>query len=203
MSTKQFIYTEVMAYDSAATRSRLVDAAYTEFSERGFAGARVERIATEAGANKQAIYLYFGSKEGLFDAVLESRLGNLADLVPFTPDDLPGYIAALFDHLVEHPELVRLTQWKLLERPAAAWQEYQSQTDKVRALAESAGVTETRGMDILILCLAMAQAWTTTSGSIPDFDGPGQERLDQHREALIIAVTATADALAKRAERST
>ncbi|GAA4383372.1 TetR/AcrR family transcriptional regulator [Tsukamurella soli] len=192
-----------MVYDSAATRSRLIDAAYAEFSERGFAGARVDRIAAEAGANKQAIYLYFDSKEGLFDAMLGSRLGALADLVPFTPDDLPGYIAALFDHLVEHPELVRLTQWKFLERPAAAWQEYQSQTDKVRELAESVGVTETRGMDILMLCLAMAQAWTTTGGSIRDSDGPGQERLKQHREALLIAVTAAADALAKHPGRST
>ena len=33
-----------MAYDSAATRAPLLDAAYAEFSERGLAGARVERI---------------------------------------------------------------------------------------------------------------------------------------------------------------
>jgi AcrR family transcriptional regulator len=80
-----------MAYDSAATRAPLLDAAYAEFSERGLAGARVERIAAVAWANKQAIYAYFGSKAGLFDAVIAARLGLLSDTVPFTPDDLPGY----------------------------------------------------------------------------------------------------------------
>jgi AcrR family transcriptional regulator len=44
-----------LPYDSA-TRARLLDAAYAEFSERGLAGARVERIAAVASANKQAIY---------------------------------------------------------------------------------------------------------------------------------------------------
>src|SRR5215207_9086638 len=106
-----------MSYDSEATRRRLLDAAYAEFAARGLAGARVDRIAAEAGANKQAIYAYFKSKDGLFDAVLENRLGILADKVPFTPDDLPGYVGALFDQLVADPELVRLTQWKALERP--------------------------------------------------------------------------------------
>ena len=55
-----------MAYDSAATRARLLDAAHSEFAERGLAGARVDRIAAAAQANKQAIYAYFGSKEQLF-----------------------------------------------------------------------------------------------------------------------------------------
>lgn len=51
-----------MAYDSAATRARLLDAAHAEFAERGLAGARVDRIAAAAQANKQAIYAYFGSR---------------------------------------------------------------------------------------------------------------------------------------------
>src|ERR1700742_952482 len=109
-----------MAYNSAATRARLLDAAYAEFVELGFAGARVGRIATAAAANKQAIYAYFGSKEALFDAVLGDRLQVLADVVPFTPDDLPGYIGALFDALTDDPGLLRLTQWKALERPEAS-----------------------------------------------------------------------------------
>src|ERR1700759_1075952 len=95
-----------MPYDSAATRSRLLDAAYREFSEQGLAGARVDRIATAARANKQAIYAYFGSKEDLFDAGLTHRLGELADAVPLTPDDLPGYAGALFDALHHTPDLL-------------------------------------------------------------------------------------------------
>src|ERR1700760_2298023 len=106
-----------MPYDSAATRTRLIEAAFDEFVERGLAGARVDRIAAAASANKQAIYAYFGSKEALFEAVLATRLGVLADAVPFTPGDLPGYAVAFFDYLLDHPEHLRLTQWRRLERP--------------------------------------------------------------------------------------
>src|ERR1700754_2988491 len=105
-----------MSYDSAATRARLLEAAYREFSERGLAGARVDRIAAAARANKQAIYAYFGSKEGLFEAVLADRMSDLSDTVPFTPEDLPGYAGALFDALEASPELLRLTSWRALER---------------------------------------------------------------------------------------
>lgn len=182
-----------MAYNSSATKARLLDAAYSEFALRGFAGARVDKVATEAGANKQAIYLYFGSKEGLFDAVLEDRIGVLADQVRYTPDDLVGYAGALFDHLVRHGDLVRLTLWKMLERPEAAELEVQSHVSKAEALAHQLGVDASSGMDILMLILAMAQAWTTTSAAVRSM-GEGQElRLRQHREALMSAVAAVID----------
>ena len=48
------------------TRQRIFDAAVQEFSESGFAGARIDRIAEVAGVNKQRIYAYFGDKERLF-----------------------------------------------------------------------------------------------------------------------------------------
>ncbi|GHO97591.1 putative TetR family regulatory protein [Reticulibacter mediterranei] len=184
-----------MSYDSAATRRRILDAAYVEFADRGFANARVNRIAAQAKANKQAIYLYFESKEGLFDAVLENRLGILADMVSFTPDNLTGYIGALFDYMVEHPNLLRLTHWKSLERPEATKQERESHLTKASELAEAVGVDPARGMDIFMLTLAMAQAWNTTATSIRESNGSHQTRLKQHREALIEAVTATVNAL--------
>ncbi|MBC7594341.1 MAG: helix-turn-helix transcriptional regulator, partial [Kineosporiaceae bacterium] len=55
---------------SAATMRRIVFAATREFAAEGFAGARVNRIATNAGANKQLIYRYFGGKQELYEAVL-------------------------------------------------------------------------------------------------------------------------------------
>ena len=184
-----------MSYDSAATRARLLDAAYAEFADRGFAGARVNRIASESGANKQAIYLYFASKEGLFDAVLEDRLGVLADLVPYTPDDLTGYIGALFDHMVAHPELVRLTQWKQLERPEATELELNSHVSKAQALAHTLGVDDAQGMDALMLTLAMAQAWNTTSPAVRSMHQAPELRLRQHRAALVAAVAAVVTAI--------
>lgn len=55
---------------AAATRERILDAALAEFGEKGYAGARMDEIAACAGANKQLLYHYFGSKDGLFEAML-------------------------------------------------------------------------------------------------------------------------------------
>jgi AcrR family transcriptional regulator len=49
-----------MTYDPESTKTKFLDPAFAEFVEHGLAGARVDRIATTAGANKQAIYAYFG-----------------------------------------------------------------------------------------------------------------------------------------------
>jgi TetR/AcrR family transcriptional regulator len=52
-------------------RDRLLAAAMREFGEKGFAGARDEKITRDANANKQLVYHYFGNKEALFKSVLE------------------------------------------------------------------------------------------------------------------------------------
>lgn len=126
--------------DSAATKQRILDAATAEYAEFGLAGARVDRIANRAEANKQLIYAYFTSKEGLFDAVMESNILRLLDTVPFDADDLPGYAGRLFDFAVAHPELVRLLRWHQLERPGVLNQLPQiaeSHQRKTEALAKA------------------------------------------------------------------
>lgn len=58
--------------DPDATKSNILAAAWHEFAQKGFAGARVDAIAARSGANKRMIYHYYGDKEGLFIAVLEA-----------------------------------------------------------------------------------------------------------------------------------
>ena len=58
--------------DPERMRRRILEAATAEFAREGLAGARVDRIAARAGANKRMLYYYFGSKEDLFLAVLEA-----------------------------------------------------------------------------------------------------------------------------------
>jgi AcrR family transcriptional regulator len=60
------------ARDAERTRAMILDAAVTEFARSGLGGARVERIAEQAGVNVRMLYYYFGSKDDLFLAVLES-----------------------------------------------------------------------------------------------------------------------------------
>ncbi|GIF73849.1 TetR/AcrR family transcriptional regulator [Asanoa siamensis] len=184
------------AYDSAATRARLLDAAYAEFVERGLAGARVDRIAAAAAANKQAIYAYFGSKDALFDAVLAGRLTVLADLVPFRPADLPAYAGALFDQFTEDPWLLRLVQWKTLERPEASEQELAAHLDKAGDIARVHGTTVELAMDALMIALAAAQAWHHTAPQVRNPTGDDDAaRRTRHRAAVVAAVAAATDAL--------
>jgi len=102
--------------DAKATRRRLIDAARTEFAEHGIAGARVDRIAADAQANKAQIYHYFGSKDRLFDAVWEDLVEQVVEAAPLDVDDLPGFAARLSRTYAQRPELIRLITWQRLER---------------------------------------------------------------------------------------
>jgi AcrR family transcriptional regulator len=102
--------------NSEATRRRILDAAGLEFGECGIAGARIDRIAAAARANKAQLYAYFGNKEQLFSAVLEDRLRAIVDAVPIDGTDLPGYAVRLYDDYLAHPLVVKLAVWTRLER---------------------------------------------------------------------------------------
>ncbi len=58
-------------------RTQILDAAEEAFATLGYAGASLRQIAASAGANLASAHYYFGSKEGLFKAVLERRLEPL------------------------------------------------------------------------------------------------------------------------------
>ncbi len=102
---------------SEHTKARILDAALDEFAAHGVAGARVDRIAANAGCNKNLLYVYFGSKENLFNTVLEQHLVRVYQDIPFTPDDLPEFAGLVFDFAMDHPDLMRLVVWSTLEQP--------------------------------------------------------------------------------------
>lgn len=80
----------ITASERDATRHRLVDAAKTEFAERGLAGARFDQISLAAGHAKGTIYNYFPDKEALFFTIVEDWCSRL--VAGFVPD--PGRDAA-------------------------------------------------------------------------------------------------------------
>jgi AcrR family transcriptional regulator len=149
--------------DSEVTKARILSAAVTEFAEYGYAGARIDRVAAAAKANKSMIYVYFGSKNQLFDAVIDAAIGDLHRSVPFTPGDLPGYGARLFDFLVAHPVEIRIDAWRRLERPANTSLEREIFADKIAALDRvrpySAAALDSA--DLLVAVLALAWSWVT------------------------------------------
>ena len=151
-----------------ATRERILDAATAEFAQYGIAGARVERIAKAAAGNKNLIYMYFGSKEQLLETVLNRNLRKVYEVVPFTPEDLPGYTGRLFDFAMEHPDLMRLMAWFGLERQGAGLAERQATfTVKLRAMskAQKDGIIRSDFTPAFILTVitTMASAWTSVN----------------------------------------
>jgi AcrR family transcriptional regulator len=58
----------------AQTRSRLLEAAAGVYARRGFNGATLDEVASEAGLSKGAVYAHFGSKENLLLALMEEHL---------------------------------------------------------------------------------------------------------------------------------
>ena len=60
-----------------ARPGELIQAALEVFVERGYAGARLEDIAGQAGVTKGTVYRYFRNKQDLFEAVVHATLGAL------------------------------------------------------------------------------------------------------------------------------
>ncbi len=101
--------------DPEATKARIFDAATREFAAYGIAGARVDRIARAAQANKQLIYAYFGDKQQLFEQVLERAMVDVAASVTTDISDLDKWIDEHLDYHLDHPEFLRLLLWEALE----------------------------------------------------------------------------------------
>jgi AcrR family transcriptional regulator len=182
--------------DAKATKERLLMAAVDEFAHRGLAGARIDRIAERADANKRLIYAYFGSKDDLFDAALARTLGVLTETVPFTPEDLPGYAGALFDQLVDQPKVLRLATWRNFERAAASGPERASYASKVAAIktAQRAGAVDAAipAADLLVMLMSLVTSWLSAPAALRELGGGadpmGARRLKQHRQALVQVV---------------
>ena len=60
-------------------REALLVCAYRLFEVQGFNGTGVDQIAAESGVTKRTLYKYFGSKEGLIEAVLEQHHAELIE----------------------------------------------------------------------------------------------------------------------------
>ena len=99
-----------------ATRKRILSAALSEFAAKGISGARVDRIAERSKSNKRMLYHYFGSKAGLFKAVLHQRLGGGAPNLAEVDIDESERMARLFERLWSSPDYLRLLMWEALER---------------------------------------------------------------------------------------
>ena len=107
--------------DAAATRRRILEAALEEFAAKGLDAARIEDIADQAGANRRMAYYYFGSKEGLYLAALETSYLQLVevekaiDVEALGPiEAIEALVAAKFEHYVKYPHYIEFVKMENL-----------------------------------------------------------------------------------------
>jgi AcrR family transcriptional regulator len=67
-----------------STKEKIVDAAFGLFSQKGYLGTTTKKIALHAGVSEVTLFRHFGSKESIFEEVIQSKsfLPDLKNLIP-------------------------------------------------------------------------------------------------------------------------
>ncbi|MEV7866364.1 TetR family transcriptional regulator [Streptomyces sp. NPDC088124] len=168
-----------MRRTGAEARQRILEAAMDEFIRHGVGGARVDRIARNAGASKERLYAYFGDKRTLFDEAVRGAVERSSMAVGIDDGDLVEYAGRLAGHFFRHPDDLRMMAWMRLEEEC----ERALRTGDVRAHAErkieavrraqAAGTVDGAWDpgELLQMVLATATYWARASGT----DGLSEE----------------------------
>jgi AcrR family transcriptional regulator len=163
-------YRRGVAWDTEGTRRRLLEAATTEFAERGLEGTTMTRIAERAGVNKERLYSYYGDKQALWETVLTAELSRLAAAVAMTGTglhDIGEFAGATFDFHSANPRLSRLLQWEGLAGgpPAAGEQralQYQEKVARFAAAQQLGLLDDSLAADHVIFAIIALVAWWQT-----------------------------------------
>lgn len=111
------------AHDPDPVKADILQAAITEFGEKGLAGARVDDIAAATRTSKRMIYYYFGSKDALYLNALEASYrrvrqteigGNLDAMPPV--EALRCLVAVTFDHHLNNESYIRMVMAENINR---------------------------------------------------------------------------------------
>ena len=128
--------------DPERTKADILEVAAAEFGEKGLAGARIDEIAALTQTSKRMIYYYFGSKEGLYLAVLEESYRRVRDveaqlhLQDLEPEQaLRRLVAFTFDHHPHHENFIRLVMNENIARGQYIGQSRHIQDLNVPAIA--------------------------------------------------------------------
>ncbi len=109
--------------DPEGMRKRILEAATDEFARFGLSGARIDRIADLARANKRMLYYHVGDKEKLYLEVLEAAYEKIRaaerelDLNKLAPiDALVQLMQFTWNYYLQHPEFMALLNTENLHR---------------------------------------------------------------------------------------
>ena len=189
-----------------ATRDAILKAATKVFAKHGYAGGRVEQISKEAKSYDRMIYYYFGSKEGLFIAVLEEmyRRFNEAEsklkLDAARPvESLHAVIRFMWSYYLKNPEFITLLNTENLHRgqhiaKSLRAREYSSPAVNVLGEVLASGAkrklfrTDVAARDVYLMIAAMGYFYLSNRYTLGAFLG---EALDApaalaHWESFVI-----------------
>ena len=132
---------------AALTRQTILEAARTCFAKDGLAATSTRTIASAAGVTQPLIHHYFGSKESLFEAVLDATAGDYeasqASQFALPSGDLRFFtsgLPVLFRWLGANQETLRLSAWARLQGYAVNTSNMRRVIEIVRArLVEAQG----------------------------------------------------------------
>jgi AcrR family transcriptional regulator len=109
--------------DPEGMRKRILDAAREEFARYGSGGARIERIARAARANKRMLYYHVGNKDALYLEVLERTYAHIRDaeralnLEALAPADaIARLVEFTWTYFIDYPEFMALLNNENLHR---------------------------------------------------------------------------------------
>jgi AcrR family transcriptional regulator len=195
--------------DPERTRRDILAVARAEFAENGLSGARVDAIAAGTQTTKRMIYYYFGSKEGLYLAVLEEAYAGIRafekelalDALP-PPEAIRRMVEFTFDYQEAHPDFIRLVSIENINHG-----KYIAQSEAIRGLnatvidaltrvldrGRAAGVfrSDFGPIDLHMLISAfcffrVSNRYTFGTLFAEDFDSP--DRRQMHKQVIVDAV---------------
>ena len=107
--------------DDPEARAKILTAAEELFASRGFAGTSVRDIARSAAVNSAMIHYYFGNKEGLYRAIIESAAHTIRTILitatsgaSSVEEKLSQFVSGYAQYIFSHPNLARVLHRELL-----------------------------------------------------------------------------------------
>jgi len=189
-----------------ATREAILRAATKVFAKQGFAGGRVEQISKAAKSHDRMIYYYFGSKEGLFIAVLEDTYRRFNDaetaLVLDTSqpvEALQTVIRFIWGYYQKNPDFITLLNTENLHRGKHIGKSLRAREYSSPAISVIAGVLQSgaaQGLfrrdiaarDLYLMIAAMGYFYLSNRFTLSAFLGESLEAPEAmaHWEAFLI-----------------
>ena len=154
--------------NAARSREAILDAAEALFSLQGYEGTSLNQVGTQAGVSRGTPGYFFGSKEALYQAVLERCFRRVRDAIRSGRDRalasqepaevvLAGAVAEYFDFIMANPNFVRL-----MEREALSGAEQLNRlpsaniaAEAVSAISDELGLDTTQGAEAAHLVLSI------------------------------------------------